>query len=286
MTPVDPTPQMPKRRFSRRVATRQICASFRMQPNFIIVGAQKAGTSSLFTYICQHPAVAAPMRKEIHYFDLNAERPYSWYKAHFPVLRAGKITGEASPYYLFHPLAPERIAARLPNVKIIIMLRHPVDRAISHYWHEFRHGYESLSPHDAFEIEKDRLGPATTATKRGEYAAAHQHYSYAARSCYAEQVASYLKWFPRVNVKLVNMDDLMRDPGKVVDDTISFLGLPPAEIGDLVPRNVNPDRQSLTIPNDIIHEMKVDAVELDILIGQKFSATWFSETPLEETKDD
>jgi hypothetical protein len=276
---------MTKRLFSPRIAARQLCAQVRMQPNFIVVGAQKAGTSSLFNYICQHSAVAAPMRKEIHYFDLNADRPYSWYKAHFPLRSQGKITGEASPYYLFHPLAPERIAARLPNVKIIIMLRHPIDRAISHYWHAQRHGYENLSPHEAFATEKERLAPAIAAAERGEYALAHQHYSYAARSCYSAQVAAYLKRFPAANVKLLTMEDLMCDPASLVADTVSFLGLPPATIPDLAPRNVNPNRQMLEIPDDVRAELIADAAELDTLTGQSFSASWFGEPPTGAPKD-
>lgn len=269
----------PKRRFSRRIAVRQVLAPARMQPDFIIVGAQKAGTSSLFTYLVQHPAVAAPMRKEIHYFDLNADRHHSWYKAHFPLYKgAGWITGEASPYYLFHPLAPKRIAARLPNAKIIIMLRHPIDRAISHYWHSRRHGYETLCPQEAFEMEKRRLRHALERVKAGTYQMEHQHYSYAARSCYSQQISAYLELFPAANVKIIAMEDLVRDPAKLVADTVSFLGLPPNSISDLEPRNVNPNSLSLVIPDNVVAELMADAAELDAITGRNFLATWFGAT--------
>jgi len=268
----------PKRPFSLRIAARQLLAPLRMQPDFIIVGAQKAGTSSLFTYLVQHPAIAAPLRKEIHYFDLNAERPYSWYKAHFPLHKAlDRITGEASPYYLFHPLVPDRIVKRLPNAKIIIMLRNPIDRAVSHYWHSRRHGYETLAPHDAFASEEARLGTAFEVVKSGGYSSSHQHHSYAARSCYSRQVSIYIDKFPTANLKVIAMEDLVCDPGQVVADTITFLGLPPGEITDLAPRNVNPNPKTVDMPEHVLAKLKTDAAKLDTLTGRSFSKKWFGE---------
>src|SRR5262249_32439169 len=133
-----------------RVASRaagRATSSSRMQPAFLIVGAQRCGTTSMFKTLRQHPAVLAPpLQKGIHYFDKNYDRAPAWYRSHFPLRanaaraegRVGVVpmTGESSPYYMFHPLAPQRIAADLPGVRLIVLVRDPVERAISAYTHE------------------------------------------------------------------------------------------------------------------------------------------------------
>ncbi|HEX9782521.1 MAG TPA: hypothetical protein VGA56_07280, partial [Opitutaceae bacterium] len=102
-------------------------------PDFIILGAQKAGTTSLYAYLLEHPQVLPARKKEVHYFDLRYERGERWYRSHFPSQRAMQargrslgnrvITGEATPYYLFYPRAPERVASVVPNAKFIVLLR-------------------------------------------------------------------------------------------------------------------------------------------------------------------
>lgn len=92
-------------------------------PDFIIVGAAKAGTSALYRHLCQQPGVLPSARKEVHYFNLNFTRRDAWYRSHFPLRMsqrsgAGTVTGEATPYYMFHPLVPGRVAARLPDVRL------------------------------------------------------------------------------------------------------------------------------------------------------------------------
>mgnify|MGYP006439820863 CR=1 FL=1 len=145
---------------------RKINSNNRVLPNFIIVGAQKAGTTSLFRYLTSHPQIKAPFKtKEIHFFDggLESEDNYKkglkWYKSHFPLKSKmyNKLTYEASPLYLFHPCAPKRIKKDIPDVKIIILLRNPVERSISHYFHELRKGRERLTVDEAFRKEEDRL---------------------------------------------------------------------------------------------------------------------------------
>jgi hypothetical protein len=106
-------------------------------PAFIIVGTQKGGTSSLYSYLCTHPEVWPATKKEVHFFDNHFSETEEWYRSHFPsrlkLKLTGRITGEASPYYLFHPLAPRRMADVAPKAKLIMLLRNPVKRAISHY---------------------------------------------------------------------------------------------------------------------------------------------------------
>jgi len=122
------------------VVAGQLSSGRRMLPSFLIVGAQRAGTTSLHRALIQHPNVLSPvLHKGVHYFDVAYPKGMRWYRAHFPLRSAGAsvaartgataITGESSPYYMFHPAAPSRITADLPGVKAIVLLRDPVERA-------------------------------------------------------------------------------------------------------------------------------------------------------------
>jgi|SRR5690242_3518862 len=113
-------------------------------PHFLIIGAQRCGTTSLFEYLARHPDVAPPSAKELHFFDSEYHKGDAWYRERFPSLRNGFITGEATPYYIFHPHTPTRVRDWNSKVKLIVLLRNPVDRAYSHYHHEVRLGTESL----------------------------------------------------------------------------------------------------------------------------------------------
>src|SRR5580692_9445955 len=125
-----------------------------MLPGFLIVGAQRCGTTSMYRALSEHPEVRkAVLHKGVHYFDMNYGRGLGWYRAHFPLARGGGVTFESSPYYLFHPLAAERIAADLPGVKLIVLVRDPVERAYSAYTHERARGFETESFEQAIERE-------------------------------------------------------------------------------------------------------------------------------------
>ena len=111
----------------------------RQLPDFIGIGAMKAGTTSLATYLFRHPSVGPPRRKEIHYFDSpEFQLGEGWYRAHFPVRRPGMLTGEASPYYLTPPPCPRRVHALVPGARLVVMLRNPVDRASPRRDHGWR----------------------------------------------------------------------------------------------------------------------------------------------------
>ena len=106
----------------------------RMLPDFVIIGAQKSGTSSLYDFVVQHPAILPAAKKELHYFSLGYKKGEYWYRLRFPIRASQKLlSGEASPIYLFYPMVPGRMKKLLPDVKLIVILRNPVDRAYSHY---------------------------------------------------------------------------------------------------------------------------------------------------------
>jgi Sulfotransferase family len=113
---------------------RTLTGPLRGLPSVLIIGTAKGGTTSLFNYLAHHPDVVPPLGKEMHYFDMYYARGERWYRGRFPYeyrLRNGTLTLDASPYYLFHPLAPERAARLLPDAKLIALLRNPVDRPVA-----------------------------------------------------------------------------------------------------------------------------------------------------------
>src|SRR5687768_13237463 len=103
-------------------------AHLRRLPDFLIIGAQRGGTTSLYRYLTEHPEIDPAVRKEIHFFSRHHEQGLDWYRAHFPRRDESSLVGEASPNYLVHPDVPARVAAALPRVKLIALLRNPVDR--------------------------------------------------------------------------------------------------------------------------------------------------------------
>ena len=176
----------------------------RLLPEFIIIGSQRSGTTSLYNYLAGHPYVLPAIVKEVHFFDLAFNNGLNWYRGHFPFTTNGKdgqriITGEASPYYIFHPHAPGRIARIFPGMKIILLLRNPVDRAFSHYQHEASLGFERLPFDEAVEKESSRLQGEIEKMEQDENYRSfnHQHYSYLSRGIDADQVKTWMKYFPK-----------------------------------------------------------------------------------------
>jgi hypothetical protein len=209
-------------------------------PDFLIAGAQKAGTTSLHAYLCQHPDVDSPVTKEVHFFDHEFQRGPGWYRAHFRrPSGATSITGESTPYYLFHPLAPARAAELLPGCKLIVVLRNPIDRAYSHHNHERALGFEDLSFERAVAIEAERLeGEEELLLGNPHYRSwAHQHYSYLGRGRYAEQLERWLELFADEQLLILSAEDLFEDPLKVVAEAQEFLGLELVAPADVEAKN-------------------------------------------------
>jgi hypothetical protein len=211
----------------------RLTTPLRVLPDFLIIGTMKGGTTSLFQYLAKHPAIRPPLRKEIKYFDLHYRQGPGWYRAHFPTRfkMDGGITGEATPYYMFHPFAPKRIAADLPHVRLIAILRNPVDRAYSHYNHMMRVGRESLSFEEALDREEERLAGELEKIKADPAYSTfkHLHYSYQARGRYAEQLQNWLALFPKSQMVFLSSEELYTSPATLYGKAIEFLGLSPWE---------------------------------------------------------
>lgn len=201
-------------------------ASLRPLPDFLILGAQKAGTTALYAYLRWHPQITGPSFKEVSFFDRHYARGERWYRAHMPVRRSG-IVGEASPSYLFHPSAPERVARMLPGARLIALLRNPVDRAFSHYQHEVALGREELPFEDALAREDERMVGEVERMLRDPayFSYAWWNYTYAARGRYAEQLERWFGSFPSEQLLVLLTDELAADTGATYERVLEFLGV-------------------------------------------------------------
>jgi hypothetical protein len=238
MIPDDPSLRSLRQRLRARY--REASAGARTLPDFLILGAQKAGTTSLHRYLEQHPAVVPSLLKEVHYFDLQWWRGERWYRSHFPTTlrrRVGRLlhgrpvlSGEASPYYLPHPLAPQRVRATVPDARLVVLLRDPVARAHSHFHHNRRFGVEDLPTlAEAVEREPQRLAgelERILADERYE-SFAHRNHSYLLRGVYVEQLRAWLELFPREQLLVLETGELDRDTSGAYGRVLDFLGLPP-----------------------------------------------------------
>jgi hypothetical protein len=203
-------------------------AAIRPLPDFLILGAQKAGTTALYAYLRRHPSITGPSWKEVSFFDRHWTRGEPWYRGNFPnVLRSrGDLVGEASPSYLFHPLAPQRVAELVPNARLIALVRNPVERAYSHYQHEVALGREPLSFEDALAAEDERTleEEVRLRAEPGYFSHAWWNYTYTARGRYAEQLERWLAVFPREQLLILPSEELLGDPASAHARVLDFLG--------------------------------------------------------------
>jgi lipopolysaccharide transport system ATP-binding protein len=244
------------KKFSRSRRFRQATSRLRILPAYLIIGAQRAGTTSLYDFLCRHPDVAGPTAaktdihwaKELHFFDDKYWLGVDWYRSFFPLAvtravirrRGGDLlAGEASPSYLFHPAVPERVATTVPDVRLIALLRDPIERAYSHYQLMVRTGREELSFEDALAAEDERLAAEEERMRADprHSSANYRHYAYLTRGLYADQLERWLAYFPREQLLVVRAEDFRARPGEIYAEIIAFLGLRPWQPAEFPPRN-------------------------------------------------
>jgi len=230
-------------------APRVLTAGIRLLPDFLIIGAQRCGTTSLQRYLIQHPCVAPSFRKEVHFFDRNLKKGVGWYRAHFPsapykyyvttILGRRFLTGEASAAYLFYPHAPKKVLQTVPRAKLIVLLRNPVDRAYSQYQHEASLKYETLLFEEALEQEPRRLEGEREKmlADEGYDSYSYRHHSYLSRGVYADQLAMWMKLFSREQMLILQSEDFFARPSSVFQKVLQFLDLPPCELREYKPYN-------------------------------------------------
>lgn len=263
----------------------QLTARNRMLPDFLICGAQRCGTTSLARALARHPDVIAPLfHKGVHYFDTATHyaRGLDWYRGHFPVRavadrrsrRGRAVTGEASPYYVFHPLAPERIARDVPTARLVVLLRDPVERAFSAHKQETARGFETESLDRALALEDERLaGEVERIVADPTYQSFHhQHHAYARRGQYADQLESLCAATGPEQVLALETDSLLSADRTDWARLLDHLGLPSWDPGPLPRANARP---SAPLPpalrRRLVDRFEVADARLAALLGRELS---------------
>jgi hypothetical protein len=238
---------------------------YRMEPSFLVIGGQRCGTTSIFKSLSEHPQVMRPpVEKGTDFFTLNYTRGRSWYRGHFPMVgparrRAGgaaPVAFEACTYYLFHPFAMERIAANFPNIKLVAMLRDPVERAYSAYKHEFARGFETEPDFGrALDLEDDRLEDEIERMRLDpDYEShAHRHQAYTRRGQYAEQLERVLDHFPAEHLHVMESERFFVDPEGEFATLLEFLELEPWSPGGFDQHNARP---SVPMPEHVRERLR------------------------------
>jgi len=215
---------------------RKPSADKRVNPSFIIIGAQRSGTTYFYDRLTTHPQIGRSLQKEVHFFDYQFQKGVDWYRAHFPVKdeNTNLISGEGSPYYLYHPLSAQRVRDMFPEVKVISLLRNPVSRAYSHHQLQLKRNLETLPFEEALEAEEQRLEGEEERLIADEnyYSFEHHHRSYLTRGCYAQQLKRWTELFPQEQLLTIKSEDFYASPETELNKTVQFL-----ELSGVVPEN-------------------------------------------------
>ena len=193
---------------------------------FLICGTQKGGTTALDAYLRRHHQIQLAVKKEVHFFDKDEffsgpQLDYGWYHSHFHDAAGKVLRGESTPIYMYWKAAAERIYHYNPLIKIIILLRNPIERAYSHWNMEFRRGNEDLSFYDALISEADRC-----VSPEGKQ---HRIYSYVDRGFYTKQITRLRAYFPDSNILILKSDFLLHQPSECLHSICAFLKVSPLE---------------------------------------------------------
>lgn len=241
-------------------------------PGLIIIGAQKAGTTSLFAVLAQHPGLTPSRTKEVHFADRNWGRGPDWYARCFP---KAALTFEATPNYLFFPHAARRIAKVVPKARLVAVLRDPVERALSHYHYERRRGGEWLNLEAAFGSEGARTDQdwERALAQPGFWSLALQHQSYLRRGLYAAQLARWEEVFPRDHILVLEDKELYAHPALTLARILNFAGVA-ADPGLALCRE-NTGSYENPVPNDFAQsfyrQFREDSARLSERYGDRFS---------------
>lgn len=192
-------------------------------PEFLIVGPQKCATTWLYDCLYDHPDVLMPETDSVQYFDMNYQREEQWYRGHFTQYDGESVVGEETASYIRSEMAPKRIAETIPDAKLIFILRNPIDRAFSHWWHEKsknKHSFDFEEVLENFDLYQNWIVP-------GLY---HRH------------LMRFSEYFPEEQIKICFFDDLVENDKQYVQDVYSFLDINDEYIPSLINQKVNQGR--------------------------------------------
>lgn len=267
-------------------------ARYRPDPDFMVIGTKRGGTTSLYYDILKLPAVItlfpsakwlpkANETKGIHFFDTNFYRGEDWYRSYLRTTwsrqRATRhhggrvVVGEASPYYLFHPLAAERAAATVPDIKLIALLRDPVMRSYSHWKERRRNGAEPLGFAEAIAAEPSRLaGEEERLRNEPKYCScAHEQQSYVSQSQYARALRPWVERFGRDNLLVLISEEYYAAPEAALREVAEFLHVERGSVdgGEHLNAATGDDLHP-AIRAELARVFASDVSELELLLGR------------------
>jgi hypothetical protein len=230
-------------KFSLKRAYRIMTNQLRVLPDFVVIGSTKSGTTSLHYYLIQHPRIIS--ERNVHFFEYMQTNSIEWYRAHFPTKaykNFKKLTvGEQTATYLFHPLIPKRIHTTIPNAKLIVVLRNPVDRAYSNYTHQVREGIEKRTFEEAIKSELKRI---EICKNNSEYKinnddfSNHVIFSYLRHGIYVDFIKAWMEFFTKEQFLILPTYDLNNNRAKFLKQVFDYLNVQNFEIKDVERQNV------------------------------------------------
>ena len=205
-----------------------LTSSFRVLPDFLVIGAKRCGTTSLYEYLGQHPCIKKSSHDNIGFFNDNFHLGIDFYKSFFPTIFEKKkiiqknkkfMTYDVTPFYIYHEQTPKRIHQILPNIKLIVILRNPVDRSYSNYFL----GDQQKTFEELIADEKKILNKIDKNNVDEYYDFVHT--SMLARGFYAEQLETWYKIFPKNQILIIKSEDFAIQTNKIMNEIFNFLGL-------------------------------------------------------------
>ena len=221
-----------------------------MMPDFVIIGAMKSGTTSLYDFVIKHPAIAPASTKELNYFSVLYTLGELWYRSNFPTkisryyfhkkTSQKLLSGEATPTYLFYPIVPSRMKEVLRDIKLIVILRNPVDRAYSNYNDIVRRNNETLSFEKAIKMEEERCAEERKRLIQDpDFVPIHyKDRSYLARGVYVDQLERWFRYYSKKQFLILATEDFRKNPQRTLDQIFDFLEVSPFQIENLKNLNV------------------------------------------------
>ena len=233
--------------------------------DFILAGAQKSGTTALHYFLSKHPKITMGDQQEIHFFDNDAlfasDVDYGELHKHYPPLALSSIAGDCTPSYIYHEPAAGRIWKYNPGIKLLILLRNPVDRAFAHWNMQRFRGREPLDFFDAVREEKTRIAGAPPAEAR--------RFAYVDRGFYGQQLERLFKFFRREQIKVIKFEEFRDRQRETLTSIFSFLGLEPLRSVRSKDRNIVPYERAMNWEEKVfLHNLfEEDIAKVEQLLG-------------------
>jgi hypothetical protein len=259
----------------RRLGARLGWRNPRPLPHFLVLGTQKGGTTSLHHLLGRHPGIYLPEVKEVHYFSQHDQQPLGWYADHYSGAKAGQLRGDITPFYLFHCAAPARIHRTLPKARLVALLRDPVERTLSQYFHACRNGYEQLPLEAALEAEVERLQGAEAVVRQpGGLHTSYQKHSYVSRSRYEQQLQRYRALFPARQLLVLRSEDLFTHTEACWDQLLAFLGAAPLALPGPLPRSNAGLGEAQQVSRALREQLRAELAPTYQWLEQEYGISW------------